>query len=48
LRQIQMMHRRIMVAVTWWLALSVPTCAKYRGAVNRASMGSIQDEFVGV
>jgi len=34
----QMMYRRIMLACSWWLAWSVPSRAKYRSAVNCASM----------
>jgi hypothetical protein len=43
-----MMYRRIMLACSLWLAWSVPSCAKYRNAVNCASMRFNQDEFVGV
>ena len=43
-----MMYRRIMLACSLWLAWSVPSSAKYRRAVNCASMRFNQDEFVGV
>jgi hypothetical protein len=43
-----MMYRRIMLACSWWLVWSVPSRAKYRSAVNCASMRFNQDEFVGV
>jgi hypothetical protein len=37
-----------MLACSSWLAWSVPSSAKYRSAVNCASMRFNQDEFVGV
>jgi hypothetical protein len=43
-----MMYRRIMLACSVWLAWSVPSSAKYRRAVNCASMWFDLDEFVGV
>ena len=43
-----MMYRRIMLACSLWLAWSVPSSAKYRKAVNWASILFNQDEFVGV
>jgi hypothetical protein len=43
-----MMYRRIMLACSLWLVWWVPSSAKYRGAVNWASMRFDQDEFVGV
>jgi hypothetical protein len=35
-------------ALLSWVAWSVPSSAKYRSAVNRASMRFNQEEFVGV
>jgi hypothetical protein len=43
-----MMYGRIMLACSWWVRWSVPSRAKYRKAVNCASMRFNQDEFVGV
>jgi hypothetical protein len=43
-----MMYRRIMLACSVWVAWSVPSSAKYRNAVNCASMRFNQDELVGV
>jgi hypothetical protein len=43
-----MMYRRIMLACSLWLARSVPSSAKYRSAVNWASMRLNHDEFAGV
>ena len=40
-----MMYRRIMLACSLWLGWSVPSSAKYRSAVNCASMRFNQDEF---
>jgi hypothetical protein len=37
-----------MLACSVWLAWSVPSSAKYHGAVNSAPMRFNQDEFVGV
>jgi len=42
------MYWPIMLACSLWLAWSVPSSAKYRSAVNYASMRFNQDEFVGV
>src|SRR6516162_7109533 len=38
-----MMYRRVMLACSLWLAWSVPSSAKYRNAVNCASMRFNQD-----
>jgi hypothetical protein len=43
-----MMYRRIMLACSRWPGWPVPSSAKYRSAVNWASMRFNQDEFVGV
>jgi hypothetical protein len=43
-----MRYRRIMRACSWWVAWPVPSSAKYRRAVNWASMRFSQDESVGV
>ena len=43
----QMMYRRIMLPCCWWLAWSVPSRAKYRSAVNWASIRFNQDALAG-
>jgi hypothetical protein len=37
-----------MLPRSWWPAWSVPSIAKYRSAVNRASIRFNQDAFAGV
>lgn len=44
----QMMYRRIILACSLWLVWSVPSSAKYRSAVNFASMRLNQDAFDGL
>jgi hypothetical protein len=43
-----MMYWRIMLACSLWEAWPVPSSAKYRRAVNCASMRFIRNEFDGV